>query len=204
MDNNYKIFAKGFNKTLDMLDNFKKVSNLFKRVVDIIPKNVVEKFSSCEDYPFDGGDYHIELARMTNEVSIDFTRYKNYLHAEVSVHRIFEDDMSPNKLFSIYIRNVPQKAKALQIYYQEEGGKVHFVGTNDENYLKTIDIKYEISFDYDENKQPYLILKTYFRGQELTDEVHYPISFDELAQIFEDEDPYEEDWTVEFDADFDL
>lgn len=203
MEKEYKIFKDGFNKILDLLSLVDKEVELnYKKIVDMIPENIVGAVSQCNDFETHNSKYGVDFMRFVNAVSLDFTVKQPYSRSEIYVHRLFDEDLSPKKLFSLTVRNTPIKKPNIQLFYEEKDGKYNFIGTNDKPNEKNIDITWEIYLEYNDF-EPYLIYSKLFRGMEIeTKEI--PITFDELTQYIETEDEYEEDWEVEFDADFDV
>ena len=203
MENKYKIFDIGFNKILDLVESADQIiANYYKRLVKMLPENVVDAVSGCVDFATDCDEFAVDFMRFQNAVSLDYARNKDYLRFEIYVQRLYEDDLGPKKLFSINIRNTTRKQPDLQVYYEYEDSKLKFVRTSDKDYKKNIDVTFEVLLAY-EDFEPYLICKSYYRGIVNT-EKRVDISFDELTQYLEDEEPYEEEMEFEFDADFNL
>ena len=203
MEEKYKIFKQGFNKILDLLSLVDdEVEVNYKKFINIIPGNVLGAVSECDDFATHNDKYYVDFMRMVNAVSLDFINNKPYLRTEIYVHRLYEEDLAPKKLFSLTVRNTSIKKPNIQLFYEEKDNKFDFVGTNDKPKENNIDISWEVYLEY-EDFEPYLVYKKFFRGLEIVSK-EIPITFDELAQFIEDEEEYEEDFEVEFDADFDL
>lgn len=207
MDSEYLIFDKGFNKVLDLIGSVdNEAVNNYKKIVNIIPEEVLDAISGCEDFATDCAEFNVDFMRLVNAVSLDFSRNKNFIRTDIYVHRIFEDDLFKNnlslKIFAINVRNTENKKPNIQLNYIQEKGGYKFVGTNDNANEKIIDYTFEIYLD-SRDDQYFLVSVKSFRGVVLnTKEVE--ISFDELMCAVEDEDDCEDDCEVEFDADFDL
>ena len=207
MEEKYLVFKKGFNKVLDLISGYDMAMlKKYKRIIDIIPENVIDAVSSCDDFATDNKQFNVDFMRFENAVSLDYSRNQNYLRAEIYVHRFFEEDLFNQnlclKIFSLNIRNSQVKKPTIQLYYEIMNNKLNFVGTNDNPNEKNAEFTYEV---YLVNKEDelYLVCKNYFRDAEISEQ-EFNLSFDELYQYVEDEDKYEEDFEVEFDADFDL
>jgi hypothetical protein len=203
MEERYKIFKNGFNKILDLLSSVDDEIELnYKKLVSIIPSNVVGAVSECDDFSTHNDKYYVDFMRLVNAVSLDYINKKPHLRTEIYIHRLFEEDLSPKKLFSLTVRNTPIKKPSIRLFYEEKDGKFNFVRTGDRPNEKSIDISWEVYLDY-EDFEPYLVYKKFFRGLEIVSK-KIDITFDELTQYIEDIEDYEEDMEVEFDADFDL
>lgn len=207
MEEKYLVFKKGFNKVLDLLSGYDMpMLKKYKRVIDIMPENVIDAVSCCDDFATDNKQFNVDFMRHENAVSLDYSRNQNYLRAEIYVHRFFEEDLFNQnlylKIFSLNIRNSQVKKPTIQLYYEVNGNKLNFVGTNDKDNKNNIELTYEVYLINRDNEY-YLVFKNYFRGAEISEQ-EFNVSFDELYQYVENEDKYEEDFEVEFDADFDL
>lgn len=207
MKDNYKVFDKGFNKVLDLVESKdKSIFNNFKTIIDIIPDNVIDAISSCDDFATEEENFNVDFMRLVNAVSLEFTNNNKYLKSDVYVHRIFEEDLFKQelnlKIFSINMRNTFKKMPKLELFYEQVGDKYKFVGSNDKDKEKILDYTCEI---YLANKEDefYLNIINQFRGIELSN-IQIPITFDELMNYVEVEDEFEEDMEIEFDADFEL
>lgn len=206
MEEKYKIFNKGFNKILDLITDFDdEIIRKYKKIVDILPSSVVAAMNECDDFATECDEFNVDFMRLVNAVSLDFARYKNYLRTEICVHRFFREDLFKNnlslKIFSINLRNTKKKKPDLQFFYKEVDGKYVYEETND-NAEKNIDLSMEIYLD-SRGDEYYLVCIKNFRGIEVSQKEKL-VSFDELMQSVEDEDDFEEDMEIEFDADFDL
>ena len=207
MREEYKVFDKGFNKVLDLVESYNSsFYNKYKSVIDTVDDIVLDAVVDCEDFATGNAKYDVDFMRLPNAVSLDYTRKKKFLRSEIYVHRIFEEDLFKMgvelKLFSIDIRNCEKKPKNLEFYYEVKNNKLNFVGTNDTKDKIDIDIHYQIDL-VSENDEFYLVCTKELRGVPIYSK-EIPISFDELYQYVETEEEYEEDMEVEFDADFDL
>lgn len=207
MREEYKVFDKGFNKVLDLVESYNSAFyKKYEAIIDTIDDVVLDAVVDCEDFATGNNNFDVDFMRLVNAVSLDYTRKKNYLRSEIYVHRIFEEDLFKTglelKLFSIDQRNCEKKPKNLEFYYEVNGDKLNFVGTNDKKDNIDIDMHYQIDL-VSENEEFYLICTKELRGIPVYRK-EIPVSFDELYQFVENEDKYEEDMEVEFDADFDL
>lgn len=199
MKKNYKVFDKGFNKILDLIEEYcDDFYERYKSIIDIINENVLDAVNECEDFATGNKEYDVDFMRLVNKISLDYIRKKNYLRSEISIHRIFEEDLFKDgfecEIFSIEQRNTKQKLQNVQFYYEEKDGKYNFLGMS-ENSLCRIDL---VMVD-----EEFYLICTENNGFR-TEQRKIPISFDELCQFVENEDDYEEDMDIEFDADFDV
>ena len=207
MRDKYKVFDKGFNKVLDLLEDYcPKFYNKYKSVIDTVHDTVLDAVVDCEDFSTGNDKFDVDFMRLVNAVSLDYTRKQNYLRSDIYIHRIFEEDLFKSDLclniFSIDQRNSENKPKNLEFYYEQKGNKLNFVGTNDKGNKIDMDTHYQVDLIIN-GEDYYLLCTKEFRGHELYRK-EIPISFDELYQYIEDVDKFEEDMDVEFDADFDL
>ena len=100
MEDKYKIFNNGFNKILDLIGCLDcDIKKYYKKIVDLIPDNVVDAVSNCDDFQTESKQFSVDFMRLVNAVSLDYIQNKPYLRSEIYVHRLFEDDLSPKKLF---------------------------------------------------------------------------------------------------------
>lgn len=199
MNKEYKIFSKGFNKILDLVEVYNEDFYAeYKAIIDTINDTVLSAVKECEDFATGNGEYDVDFMRLVNEVSLDYTRKKNYMRSDICIHRIFEEDLFKNglkqKIFSIDQRNTKVKLPHVQFYYEEKNGKYDFVGINH-------DVHYQIDLEMLDGE--FYIVSSVFNGIK-THRIKVPISFDELLNYVEKEDEFEEDLEVEFDSDFDL
>lgn len=207
MREEYKVFDKGFNKVIDLVEQYdSKVINKFKAVLNIMPNKVVDAMGECADFAFEASEYDVDFMRLVNAVSLDFSRKKNYLKAEVYIHRYFEDDLFKTdlniKLMSVCLRNTPNKKTNMQLFYEEKDGAYRYVGSNYDGNEEFLDASWDVYLEMRDDEY-YLISSRTFRGIEVYRKEHL-ISFDELYRFIEDQDDYEDDWEIEFDPDFDI
>ena len=203
MDEDYKIFTKGFDKILDLISlGDDEVCEKYKKYISIIPNNVLSAVSESKDFETGNECFNVDFMRYENAVSLDFIRKKNYLRSEIYIHRLHDEDLSPKKLFSLTVRNTKRKKDDIRFFYVEKHGKLNFVGTNDLPNEKNFEISWQVLLDYN-NFEPVLIYKKFFRGIEIESK-EFPVTFDELSQYFETEEKCGDDWEIEFDAEFDV
>lgn len=205
----FYIFDKGYNKILDLIGvvdpNLDKV---YKNFAMKLSNRLVNRISGCENFSIDNEDFHVELSMLVNSLWLDHIKKREkYLAYEIYVHRLFEEDLFVDelnyRLFRFGFRNSEKKSPDLKLYYEEKDGKLKYMGSNDEEGEFIIDTYWDVYLERREDDNFYLICKKEFRGAVIY-ENEVEITFDELMQCVETEDEYEEDWDVEFDADFDL
>ena len=187
MDKECKVFSGGFNKILDLISvEENEVSDKFERFVKLIPQNIKNEISQCCDFEFCDDDFEVSVVRLVNAIDFDFIKLKPYLRFNVYVHRLFEDDLLPKKLFSLSVKNMrPNYAK------------------NDLNEQDlSLNTLWEVYLDCNEFG-PFLEYRKTFRGDEVYSRKKQ-ISFYQLENCLETEEEYEDDWEIEFDADFEV
>jgi len=207
MREEYKVFDKGFNKVLDLVESYNgSFYNKYKSVIDIVDDIVLDAVVDCEDFATETEAFDVDFMRLVNAVSLDYSRKKNYLRSEIYIHRIFQEDLFKTglnlKLFSIDQRNAEIKPKNLEFYYELKENKLDFIKTNDEKDKIDIDIHYQIDL-VSENDEFYLVCTKELRGIPIYSK-EIPISFDDLYQFIETEEEFEEDLEIEFNGDFEL
>jgi len=206
MEKKYKVFQKGFNRVLDLIESADGFAfNDYINLIESLPQEVVNKLYDCDDFNVDNKFYNADMLRMVNAVSLEYIRYKNYLKTDVFIHRLFEEDLYKDdvniKLFAYSQRNTPDKKEPYKMYFNKKNKDYIYTGDNQTDE-KILDTTCEI-FLQRKDDDFYLITTRNFRGWEMYEKA-VPISFDELLQCIEDEDEYEEDLEIEFDAEFDL
>ncbi len=206
MDKKYKVFQKGFNGVLDLIETadgfaFKSYENL----INSLPKEIVEKLYDCDDFNVENVNYNADLLRTVNAVSLEFISYKDYLKTDIFVRRIFEEELYKEdvdiKLFAYAQRNTTKKQEPFKMFFNKQGDDYVYQGDN-QGDDKILDTTCEI-FLQRKGDDFYLLTKRNFRGWEIYKKT-ISVSFDEVLQCLEDEDEYEEEMEVEFDAEFDL
>ncbi len=179
MNKEYKIFDKGFNKILDLISiRENEVSDKFAKFVKLLPYNVKEETQKCCDFETQNEEFEVSFARLVNAIDFDFVNLKPYLRFEIYVHKLFGEDLSPKKIFSLKVHNL--------------------VGAKNKDF----DILWEVYLDYNDFG-PYLEYKKIFGGNERY-LIRKQITFYELERHLETEEQYEDDWEIEFDADFEV
>lgn len=216
MEDRYKIFQKGYNKILDLIENVdEKLIKQYKSFISIIPKEIIKKITRCEDFAVNSEWLNAEMMVFCNSIDFDFTRYENYLKADMSIHRFFDDDLFPKtdkdgnvveedpiKIFSLSFRNTPVKQKNVEIYFEQVDNAYKYTGNNIDEKTKGKDIEYEVFLEIRDEKY-YIVCRKTSRGV-LVYEQEEEFTFDELMLYIEEEDEHEEDLEIEFDADFDI
>ena len=206
MENKYKIFQKGFNKVFDLIETADDLAiRDYEKLVESLPVETLIKLFECDDFNVDNERYNADLVRLVNAVSLEFIKYKDYLKTDVYIHRLFEEDLYKEevniKLFAYAQRNTVKKKEPLKVYLNHENDeyKLERIENNDKSIIDTsCEIFLErIGDDF------FLRTHRIVRGWEIYEKV-IPVSFDEILQCVEDEDEYEEDIEIEFDAEFDL
>ena len=206
MDNKFKVFQNGFHKVLDLVETADKTAiKNYESVIRILPSDVLIEMFNCEDFNIENENYNADMLRLVNALSLEFIRYKNYLKADLYVHRVFEEDLYKDevdiKIFAYACRNSENKREPLKMFFESVNGKYKFVGA--ENTDKNIiDESCEV-FLQRVDDDFFLRTRRVIRGWEIYNKA-IPISFDEILQCVEDEEEYAEDIEIEFDAEFDL
>lgn len=179
MNKEYKIFDKGFNKILDLISiGENETSDKFAKFVKLLPYNVKEETQKCCDFETQNEDCEVSYSRLVNAIDFEFVKLKPYLRFEIYVHKLFKEDLSPKKIFSLKVNNL--------------------MGAN----YKDFDISWEVYLDYNDFG-PYLEFKKTLCGNERY-LLRKQISYYELERYLETEEQYEDDWEIEFDADFEV
>lgn len=203
MEEDFKVFTKGFDKILDLIElGDDEVCEKYKKYMSMVPSNVLDAVSESKDFETGNSQFTVDFMRYENAVSLDFIRKNKYLRSEVYIHRLHEEDLSPKKIFSLKVRNTKNKKEDLKFYYVEKDGKYDFVGTNDKPNEINVDISWEVYLNYNDFG-PYLEYIKSFRGMQIYSRT-IQLTFDELTQYFETEEKCGDDWEIEFDADFDV
>lgn len=215
MEEEYQIFQKGFNKIINLISDVdENLAKQHKNVVRSMPAYVLDKIEQLEDFSEQTEKYNTEMIMFNNKLVLDFTRYSNFCNAEMEVHRIFEQHVFPKVdkkgeyvqeeplvLYKLSMRNTPKKKNNLEVHYEERNGKYVLVGISGDE-AGIVDVTYTLSLEKVAGKF-YLISTKTSRGWEIYSK-RCQISFDEIISAVEDEDDYQEDLEVEFEADFDL
>lgn len=204
MENKFKVFQKGFHKVLGLVEIADEAAiRYYENLVGNLPVDILMKLIECDDFNINNENYIADAVRLVNEISFEYIKNNKYSQIEMSVHRIFEEDLYKDdvniKLYSFSLRNTKNKPKPVTLFISEENGKFKLERT--ENFDKNvIDITCEVFLERVDDDF-YLRTKKTSRGWEVDDKVE-PVSFDEIMQCVEDEDEYEED--IEMDLDFDI
>lgn len=206
MDRKFKVFQKGFNKVFDLIETADVLAiDDYEKLVGNLPVDVLMNMLTCEDFNIDNEKYNADMVRLVNAVSLEYIKYKNYLKTDIYVHRLFQEDLYKEevniKLFAYSKRNTVKKKEPLKVFFNHENGKYKLekVENDDKNIIDTSCEVFLERIDDDF----YLRTHRIVRGWEIYEKI-IPVSFDEILQCVEDEDEYEEDIEIEFDADFDL
>lgn len=183
MQQRYKVFDKGFNKVLDLIEESKSQAvDAYKCLVEILPDEILEQLEECEEFLVDNKLYSAGLCSTGNSLHFEFTRNYNYLKTMIKVHRIFEKELEENnsiELFEIIMRNTP-KLK---------------VSSSDFKYRCNVFLNLE-GFDY------FIVNQEVIKGKIYTTKT--PISYDEIQMCFETEEEYVPDLEFEINPDFDV
>ena len=202
MELEYRIFEKGFNKMLDLVNVWdEEVAKRFKSLVRIMPNTVTRKTHKCQDILIDNDIYNFEMLRTENSLNIDYIiKGEKFLKNEVYIRRIFEEDLQKEdfdiELFSIYQRNTSKRPP-----------RIVFDGSD--NYLNMLtsqdgskEIKYTIGLK-DVGEYFFLYKKTNVKGVEVVEGLAM-LETVELFEHLETEDEYEEELEVYLDLDDDF
>ncbi len=186
MEDKYKIFNYGFNKILDLVEFVDSdIADNYKKHISIVPSNVINAVCDCDDFATSTPKFSVDYMDFDNSVSFDYTNKQPYIRTEIYIHKLFGEDLSPKKLFSLTVRNTKIKQPDLQFHYELKDGELNLIKTSDNNCLKNIEISWEVYLAYEE-MEPYLVYKKFYRGIEIVSK-EVKISFDELTQFIDDE-----------------
>ena len=184
MREEYKVFDKGFNKVLDLIESAQgQGAEGFQNLVDILPDEVLEKLETCEEFDKSNQFYIASLCNTGNTLHFDFARRYNYIRSQLKLHRIFQKELDDNdniEIFEFVLKNTPTGEK--------KGPKAYEYRWNINLVLK--------GYDY------YLTTITTINNKVYFNEVQ--VSYDEIQSCLETEEDYSPDLEFEFDADFDL
>jgi len=216
MHSKYKIFQKGYNNILDLLEIadysvFKK----YIQMVSSLPEEVIEKTQEFEEFSEEHKNYIADLTMCVNQIDFDYINTKDYLRTSIMIHRIFEQNIVPSitksgklipikpiEVFKMEVRNTKDKKPPLELYYEQENGNLKYMGDNDNSEKPTIDYCWTITLEQDDDIY-FLRSKHTARGWDIYEKTT-DVTFDEVIRTVETEDEYEEDMQIEFEADFDL
>lgn len=208
------IFQNGYNKIINILEDVDtKLSRRHSAVVSILSQEVLDKVAQLKDFSISSEKENVEMIVFCNKIVLDYTRYQNYLSVEMEVNRIYEEQAFPkiNKkgeyvqedpilLYRLALRNTPNRNNQVHTYFELVDGKYNFVNaTVDPNVL---DVEYNVYLEKINDKFYIKSVKSSYGLEVYTKRAEF--SFDEIIDCIEDEDDYEEDLEIEFEADFDL
>ena len=193
MRKEYKVFDKGFNKVLDLIEETKCQSvDAYKCLIETLPNEIVAQLSECDEFDESNQFYTADLVNCGNTLHFDFARNYNYLRTMLKVHRIYEKEVEENdsiELFEIVIRNSFQKSNnkgdfeyKCNIYLERKGFEYYLVSKE--------------KFKTEENVTRIPQNKTY------TSKVLVDYSIIEMC--FETEEEYSPDLEIEFEGDFEV
>lgn len=197
-----KVFDKGFNKILDLIEDVDyQLFNRFKLMMRFLPENLKDKLQKCEDVEFRNDAFNFEMLRTENSLNLDFAlESPKYLKNEIYIRRLFDEDMLSDeeeiKIFSIYQRNTKKKNSPL--LFKECDGVLTPFTTED----RAKEIKVELIIK--KVKDSFVLIKnTNIRGLE-TREIKDVFKLEEMFEYLEVEDEYEEELEVYLDIDDDF
>lgn len=208
MDEEFKIFQKSYNKTLDLISDVDfELTKKYMSLIKFLPKGVIEKIATCEDFNTDveNNRYYAEMLAFNNSLDFDFTRYRDYLRVEFKICRFFVEQLyekDPIELFNFKYRNEETKQPELRVYLEERDGKLVYVGNNNKAKPTYKDIEYQVFIENSEGKY-FIVSRKMSRGW-VVYEKKYEAYLDELIQCAETEDEFIKDEPIEFEADFDI
>ena len=204
MEEKYKIFDKGFNKVLDLIEySDAELFNRYKSALRFVPKKILCKLQDCEDVSFNTEGYSFEMLRTENSLNIEFNlEGEKYLKTQMYIRRIFaedllDDDKEEIKIFSIYQRN--SKDKKHPYVFEDNNGVLRAKNYKDDENSKELGVDFVLEKD---SFGIYLVRYTTVRGVVLR-EVKDVLDLDDMYEYLEVEDEYEEELEVEFTLDED-
>lgn len=204
MEEKYKIFDKGFNKVLDLIEySDAELFNRYKSALHFVPKKILCKLQDCEDVSFNTEGYSFEMLRTENSLNIEFNlEGEKYLKTQMYIRRIFaedilDDDQEKIKIFSIYQRN--SKDKKYPYVFEDNKGVLRAKNYKDDENSKELGVNFVLEKD---SFGIYLVRYTTVRGVVLR-EVKDVLDLDDMYEYLEVEDEYEEELEVEFTLDED-
>ncbi|MBR4998334.1 MAG: hypothetical protein IKY10_00495 [Clostridia bacterium] len=200
MENKYKVFQKGFHKVLDLVETADVYAiKDYERLVGNLPGDVLIEMFKCEDFVIDNEKYNADMVRLVNELSFEFVTNKKFSQTEMTIHRVFEEDLYKDevyvRLFSYSFRNTSKKQEPMQVFYEEKDGKYNYTGNNKEN--NSFDLNCEVYLERIDDDFYLRSVRT-ICGWEIYDK-RIPVTFDEIIQCVEDEDEYADDLEMELD-----
>jgi len=194
MREEYKVFDKGFNKVLDLIESAKgQGAEGYCNFVNILPDEVLEKLDTCEEFEIENQFYIASLCNTGNTLHFDFARRYNYLRVQLKVHRIFQEEIENNdsiELFELVLKNTPTGVKKGENAF-EYRWNINLVLEGFDYYLKTL-----TTIDDKSNRNKKIVDKIYVSK--------VPVTYDEIQTSLETEDEYSPDLEIEFDAGYDL
>ena len=127
MENKYKVFQKGFHKVLSLVEIADDTAiRYYENLVGNLPVDILMKLIECDDFNINNENYIADAVRLVNEISFEYIKNNKYSQIEMSVHRIFEEDLYKDnvniKLYSFSLRNTKNKPKPLTLFVCEENG----------------------------------------------------------------------------------
>lgn len=194
MREEYKVFDKGFNKVLDLIESAKgQGAEGYCNFVNILPDEVLEKLETCEEFEIENQFYIASLCNTGNTLHFDFARRYNYLRVQLKVHRIFQEEIENNdsiELFELVLKNTPTGVKKGENAF-EYRWNINLVLEGFDYYLKTL-----TTIDDKSNRHKKIVDKIYVSK--------VPVTYDEIQTSLETEDEYKPDLEIEFDSGYDL
>ncbi|MBR6779095.1 MAG: hypothetical protein IKM43_03005 [Clostridia bacterium] len=214
MKEKYKVFKKGFNKTLDLIEQADAgLARIYKTLINKLSQDVIDKILKWEDFYIDDDKNNIEMRIYQNRLELDYIEKTNYLRAEIELYRFFEEEIMPQqtkrglqikkpvRLFTLSLCNTASKNNVLQAHVEEIDGQYKYVGFNDDN-KNVIDMYFDVYIDFDGEDYNLCVEKS-SRGWML-DCKKENLLYEEILQSVEDEDAYEEEMEIEFTPEFDI
>ena len=194
MREDYKVFDKGFNKVLDLIESAKgQGAEGYCNFVNILPDEVLEKLETCEEFETENQFYIASLCNTGNTLHFDFARRYNYLRVQLKVHRIFQEEIEKDdniELFELVLKNTPTAVKKGEDSF-EYRWNINLVLEGYDYYLKTL-----TTIDDKSNRHKKIVDKIYVSK--------VPVTYDEIQTSLETEDKYSPDLEVEFDGEFEV
>ena len=194
MREDYKVFDKGFNKVLDLIESAAgQGAEGYENLVDILPDDVLEKLETCEEFEIENQFYIASLCNTGNTLHFEFARRYNYLRVQLKVHRIFQEEIDSDdniELFELVLKNTPTGVKKGENAF-EDRWNINLVLDGFDYYLKTL-----TTIDDKSNINQKIVDKVYVSK--------VPVTYDEIQTSLETEEEYSPDLEVEFDSEFEV
>ncbi len=201
MDSKYRVFSEQYNAVLDLIEKVDdKLANDYKRVMDNMPKAVLDKMEEKSQFIYDGKNFRAMLEKYQDQLCFEYTTYDKYFCTSIVLQPYYEDeldDLENNQkmeidtdglfLFALSFINTEDEP-SIRLNYTQENNEYKYVNSN----INGIEINTEV-FLKRENGRYYLISRQNFIEDELIIyEKKVQISYSDLIESIgcEDDEDY--------------